>query len=98
MMELVNDSLRSSKDHKREHVEEVAKLREGLEKERAARAEAKIGFEVGLAQAKRQQEEAWKALEEEHCLREEDSLSEKATFAAALEEEKGLRVVAETKI
>ena len=37
-------------------------------------------------------------MEEERRLREEDSLSEKATFAAALEEEKGLRVVAETKI
>ena len=37
-------------------------------------------------------------MEEERRLREEDSLSEKAVFAAALEEEKGLRVAAETRI
>ena len=98
MIDLANESLKSSRDSRREHADEVAKLREELEKERVARAEVKIEFEVGLAQAKRRQKEAWKALEEEHRLHEEDSLSEKAAFIAALEEEKGLRVVTETKI
>ena len=70
MMELANDSFRSFRDCRREHAEEVDKLRGELEKERAARTEAKSEFEVGLAQAKRQQEEAWKALEEQRRLRE----------------------------
>ena len=49
MMELANDSLKSSRDRRREHAKEVAKLRGELEKERAACAKAKIEFEVGLA-------------------------------------------------
>ena len=76
----------------------MAKLRGELEKERAAHAQAKIQFEVGLAQARTQQTEEWKALKEECQLREGSSLSEKAAFEAALEEEKGLRVAAETRI
>ena len=54
MMELANESLRSSRDRRREHAEKVAKLRGQLEKERAARAKAQAKFEVGLAQAKTQ--------------------------------------------
>ena len=75
MMELANESLRSSRDRRREHAEEMAKLRGELEKEKAARAEVKAKFEVELAWAKMQQEETWKALEEERRLREENSLS-----------------------
>ena len=37
-------------------------------------------------------------MKEDRRLREEDSLSEKAAFTAALEEEKGMRVTAETRI
>ena len=58
MIELANESLRSSRERKREHAEEVAKLREELEEERVTHAEAKAEFNLGLAQAKRQQEEA----------------------------------------
>ena len=58
MIDLANESLKSSRDSRREHADEVAKLREELEKERVARAEVKIEFEVGLAQAKRRQKEA----------------------------------------
>ena len=43
-----------------------------------------------LAQARIQQTEAWKALEEERRLREASALSEKAAFEAALEQEKAL--------
>ena len=52
MMELANESLKSSRDRMKEHAKEVAKLLEELEKERAARAKAKAQFEVGLAKAK----------------------------------------------
>ena len=89
-MELAYDTLKRSQDRSKEYAEEVAKLRGELEKERATHAHAKIQFEVGLAQAKIQQTEAWKALEEERRLCEESALSEKALFEAALEE-KGLR-------
>ena len=80
MMELANESLRSSRDRRRAHAEEIAKLREELEKERRAHADSKIQFELGLAQAKTQQTEAWKALEEERRAREESALSEKAAY------------------
>ena len=42
--------------------------------------------------------EAWKTLEDERRVHEEGLLSEKAAFDAALEEDKGLRAVAETRI
>ena len=58
MMELANDTLKRSQDRSKEHTEEVAKLRGELEKEKAAHAQAKIQFEVGLAQARTQQTEA----------------------------------------
>ena len=57
MMELANESLRSSRDRWRDHAEEMAKLREELEKERPTHAQAKIQFEIGLAQARVQQTE-----------------------------------------
>ena len=43
-------------------------------------------------------EEAWKTVRDEPRVHEEGLLFEKAAFDAALEEEKGLRVVAETRI
>ena len=98
MMELANDTLKRSQDRGKEHAKVVAKLRRELEKERAAHAQAKIQFEVGLARARTQQTEAWKILEEERRLREESALSGKAAFEATLEEEKGLRDSAETRI
>ena len=52
MIELANESLRSSRDRRRAHAEEITKLREELEKERRAHADSKIQFELGLAQAK----------------------------------------------
>ena len=58
MIELANESLRSSRDRRKEHADEVAKLRGELERERATCAEAKAKFEGGLAHAKTQQEEA----------------------------------------
>ena len=97
-MELANESLRSSRDSRREHAEEVAKLRGELEKERVSRTEAKAKFEAELAQAKLQQEETCKALEEERRLRKENFLSEKIAFEVALKDEKDLRVAAETRI
>ena len=98
MMELANDSLRRSRDNTKEHGDEVAMLWGELEKEKAAHTQAKIQFEVGLARARTQQTEAWKILEEERRLREESALSGKAAFEATLEEEKGLRDSAETRI
>ena len=38
MMELANESLKSSRDRRRAHAEEIAKLREELKKKRAAHA------------------------------------------------------------
>ena len=63
MIELANESLRSSIDRRRKHAEEVAKLREELKKERASHFEAKSRLEAELVQAKAMQEEAWKILE-----------------------------------
>ena len=62
-----------------------------MEKERRAHADSKIQFELGLAQAKTQQTEAWKALEAKRRAREESALFEKAAYEAALDEERGLR-------
>ena len=58
MMELANESLKSSRDRGREYADEVTILRRELEKERASRAEAKAKFEAELAREKLQQEEA----------------------------------------
>ena len=45
MMELANASFRSSREHTRVRDEEVAKLQEELERERASRFEATAEFE-----------------------------------------------------
>ena len=98
MMEMANDSMRKSREQRKAFAEETSKLREELEKEREAHAETKIRLELELAQAKAQQSEAWEALTEERQAREESTLLEKAVFEAALEEERDLRGVDDTRI
>ena len=98
IMEMANESMRKSREQRRAFAEETSKLREELEKERKAHAETKIWLKLELAQARAQQSEAWEALIEERQAREESTLSEKAVFEAALEEERGLRGAAESRI
>ena len=98
MMDHATRSMVKSREQRKAFVEETSKLREELEKERRAHAETKIRLELELAQAKAQQSEAWKALTEERRAREESILLEKAVFKATLEEERGLRGAAESRI
>ena len=95
---MANESMRKSREQRRAFTEETSKLREELEKEREAHAETKIRLELELAQAKAQQSEAWEALTEDRRAREESTLSEKAVFEVALEEERDLRGAAESRI
>ena len=55
-------------------------------------------LEAELTQARLQQEEAWKALEEERCLHEQSLLSERTAFDEALKKETGMRAAFETRI
>ena len=69
IVEMATASLRRSKEHRRGHDEEVAKLWEELDKERASRIEAAARFKEELNKARMLQEKAWKTLEDERRLR-----------------------------
>ena len=98
MTDHATQSLVKTREQRKSFKVETSKLRDELEKEREAHAETKVRLELELAQAKAQQSEAWETLAEERCAREESTLSEKAVFEAALEEERDLRSAAESRI
>ena len=98
IVELATTSLRHSMELRRSRDEKVAKFWEELSRERASRIDEVARFEGELNKERVLREEAWKTLEDERRVHEENLFSEKAVFDAALKEEEGMRVVAETRI
>ena len=88
MVELATTSLRHSTEFRRSRDEEVAKLREELSRERASRIDEVARLEGELNEERVLREEAWKTLEDERPVHEENLFSDKAVFDKALKEEK----------